>query len=340
MKYNITDYIKNIIKNHGPLTIDRFVQITTNYYYNDIDSIGEHSDFITAPEISQMFGEIIAIYLYKTWSIKNKGSFSLVELGPGNGVMMSDILRTIKNFKEMYSLIDEVALIENSLRLKIIQKNTLKKFNRLKINWYTTLENLEGNSFFIIANEFFDILPIKQFYLKGTHIYEIVVSLDKDDNFTYGLSNNLSKLINIQQFKQKKFIEVSEHREYYIEQISKKILNNQGATIIIDYGYLRSPGTSTLQAVKHQQKVNFFHHAGFSDITSLVDFTKIQNCFKKRHIDSNIMNQSDFLIKYGILERAKILLQSGMSEEKVYYQLKKLISRDEMGILFKVLFTT
>ena len=72
MKYNITCYIKNIIKNHGPLTIDRFIQIITNHYYNNIDSIGEHNDFITAPEISQMFGEIIAIYLYKTWSIKNK----------------------------------------------------------------------------------------------------------------------------------------------------------------------------------------------------------------------------------------------------------------------------
>ena len=257
MNYNINCYIKNIIKQHGPLAIDKFIQITSYYYYNNIDSIGQHHDFVTAPEISQMFGEIIAVYLYKIWSQNNQRPFSLVELGPGNGKMMNDILRTMKNFKDIYHNIHEVALVENSAKFKTIQKSALKTFNKLKINWYTTIENLEGDNFFIIANEFFDALPIRQFYLEGNDVYEIVISLDTKDNFIYGLSKHISRLISVKQFEQKNFIEISECREYYIEQISKKILENRGNAIIIDYGYLQLPGISTLQAVKHQKKLIF-----------------------------------------------------------------------------------
>ena len=339
MTQDIKNYIKDIINTNGPFGIDKFIQIASSYYYSNFDSIGQHNDFITAPEISQMFGEIVAIYLSEMWYQKIATKFTLVELGPGNGTMMSDILRTIQNFKEIYNSISEVALIETSHKLRMMQENTLKKFNDIKINWYQDLDELHGENFIIVANEFFDALPIKQFFLKDNKIYEIVISLNKEGNFTFGLTNNVFNHIDINKFKNNKLIELSEHRTNYIDKISNKISSNNGGSIIIDYGYLKPPNKSTLQAVKFHKKVELFDNIGESDITSLVDFTSLQKGFEKNNIISNITNQSDFLFKYGIIKRADILVELGALKEKIDFQLNKLTSDKEMGSLFKVLVT-
>ena len=339
MTKNINNYIKDIININGPLSIDKFMQIASSYYYSNFESIGQHSDFITAPEISQMFGEVVAIYLSEIWYRKIAAKFTLVELGPGNATMMSDILRAMRNFKDIYNSISEVALIETSHKLRIVQENTLKKFDDMKINWYQDLDELQGENFIIVANEFFDALPIKQYFLKDNKIYEVVVSLDKEGNFTFGLVNNVSQLIDINKFGNNKLIELSEHRANYVDKISSKISSNNGVSIIIDYGYIESLNKSSLQAVKLHKKVKLFDNIGESDITSLVDFTSLQKGFGKNDIISNITNQSDFLLKYGILERGEVLIKSGASKEKIDFQLTKLISDKEMGSLFKVLVT-
>ena len=339
MTQNINNYIKDIINNNGPLSIDKFMQIASNYYYSNFDSIGQYSDFITAPEISQMFGEVVAIYLSEMWYRKIAAKVTLVELGPGNGTMMSDILRTMKNFKEIYNGISEVALIETSHKLRIVQENTLKKFDDIKINWYQDLDELHGENFIIVANEFFDALPIKQYFLKDNKIYEIVVSLYKEAKPTIGLVNNISNIVNINKFEGNRLVELSEHRENYVEKISSKISNNNGGAIIIDYGYMEPLNKSSLQAVKLHKKVELFDNIGESDITSLVDFISLQKGFEKNNIASNITNQSDFLFKYGILERGGMLIKSGASKEKIEFQLNKLTSDKEMGSLFKVLVT-
>jgi NADH dehydrogenase [ubiquinone] 1 alpha subcomplex assembly factor 7 len=339
MVQNINNYIKNIININGPLGVDKFTQIASSYYYSNFDSIGQHSDFITAPEISQMFGEIIAIYLSEMWYQKVSTPFILVELGPGNGTMMSDILRTMQNFKEIYNNISEVALIETSSKLQRMQKNTLKNFDNLQINWYQDLDELEGKNFFIVANEFFDALPVKQYLLKEDKIYEVVISLNEENNFTFGLVDNISDIIGIDKFSSNQLIEVSEQRSNYVNKISSKISDNKGLAIIIDYGYINPPNKSTLQAVKKHKKIGLFNNVGESDITSLVDFAKLQENFKKNNIISSIMNQSAFLLRHGISERAKMLVKCGASREKIDYQVNKLISNKEMGDLFKVLIT-
>ncbi len=339
MKNNIQDYIINIIKNHGPLTIDRIIQISSNYYYSNFDSIGEKSDFITAPEISQMFGEIVAIYLIDTWYRKFNKPLTLVELGPGNGTMMHDILRTAKQFKNFYSNIKEVALIETSPYLVNKQKSRLKDFNNLNITWYTNIDHVKGDNYLIIANEFFDALPIKQFYYKDNKIFEVVISLS-DNKLIYGLIENSSNLITNSHFKNSQFIEISDYRKKYTDHISKKISNDKSIALIIDYGYLKNPNKSTLQAVKNHKKVNLLDNIGYADITSLVNFTDIKNDFIKNNISSNILDQSEFLTKNGIIERAESLIKSRASREKINFQLNKLIANDEMGTLFKVLTTS
>jgi NADH dehydrogenase [ubiquinone] 1 alpha subcomplex assembly factor 7 len=253
--------------------------------------------------------------------------------------MMSDILRTMRNFKDIYNSISEVALIETSDKLRIVQENTLKKFDDIKINWYQDLDELNGEKFIIVANEFFDALPIKQYCLKDNKIYEAVVSLDQDGNFTFGLINNISHYIDINKFGKNQLIELSEYRANYVDKISNKIFNNNGGAIIIDYGYIEPLNKSSLQAVKLHKKVELFDNIGESDITSLVDFTSLQKDFEKNNIASNTTNQSDFLLKYGIFERGEALIKSGASKENIDFQLNKLTSDKEMGSLFKILVT-
>lgn len=336
---SISDHIKNIIMINGPLSIDKFIQIASSYYYSNSDSIGQYNDFITAPEVSQMFGEMIAVYLLEECNKKINGPFTLVELGPGNGTMMKDILRTMQIFKNVFKNIDEVALVETSYKLQQLQKNTLNQFDNVKINWYQDLDELEGENFIIVANEFFDSLPVKQYFLKNNNIYEIVVSLDKDNNFTFGFVDKICNFIDIQKFENNLIIELSEHRKNYIDKISNKITNYKGLAIIIDYGYLKPPNNSTLQAVRHHKKVKLFDNVGDSDITSLVNFASLQEDFKRNNIKSKVTSQANFLLKYGILKRGEMLVKFGAANESIDYQINKLISRDEMGDIFKVLIT-
>ena len=291
-------------------------------------------------KLAKCLVKLYALYLIDIWYKKFNKPITLIELGPGNGTMMQDILRTFKQFKSFYNNIKEVALVETSQYLINKQKSTiLNDFNELNIKWYTNIDDIEGENYLIVANEFLDALPIKQFYLKDNQIYEVVISLS-NNNLIYGLIPNLSNLINNKTFKNSQFIEVSDHRKKYINLISNKISNDRGVALIIDYGYLKNPNKSTLQTVKNHKKVNSLDNIGCADVTSLVNFANVKDNFMSNNISSNIFDQSEFLTANGIFERAKSLIKSGASREKINFQLNKLTSRDEMGTLFKVLITT
>jgi cyclopropane-fatty-acyl-phospholipid synthase len=339
MSHNIEKYIRDIIVAHGPLSLDRFIQISSSYYYSNRNPIGENSDFITSSEISQMFGEMLAIYIVEVWREKLQKQFVLIELGPGNGTMMRDILRTLKNFPEVYNGIAEVALVETSIQLAEKQKNALKKFSNLNTNHYQNIEEVDGDNFFVLANEFLDALPIKQFVLKDGDIYELVVSLDEKNNFRYGLIPNVNRMINVEQFKDNQLIELSRQRDEYSQSIAKKISNNKGYALIIDYGYLIPPNKSTLQSVSQHKKLDVFDSIGKSDITSLVNFNQLKCVFTEFNISTEINTQRDFLLDLGILQRAEILSRASPENEKITRQMQRLIDKKEMGELFKVLKT-
>jgi NADH dehydrogenase [ubiquinone] 1 alpha subcomplex assembly factor 7 len=339
MRNNLDRYIKGIILNNGYLELDKFFQIVSHYYYSHNNSIGAGNDFITAPEISQMFGEMLGIHVTDVWQRKIKEPFTIVELGPGNGTMMNDILRTIKSFPSVYQNIQEVALVETSPRLKAVQQEALKTFDAIKISWHTNLEEVSGNKFFIVANEFFDALPIKQYCLKNDKVYEVVISLNDNDNFIYSLIPANNAQLDTYKLKEHQLLELSTQREGYAKIIAKKIANEKGAALIVDYGYLSPPGKSTLQAVKHHKKVGFFESIGDSDITSLVDFSTLKDAFNQFNIETEILTQRDFLLNSGILQRAEMLIKASASHDAISYQIEKLISAKEMGELFKVLIT-
>ena len=330
----LEQYLKQLIKINGYITLDNFLSIVIKYYYSKKESIGADKDFITAPEISQMFGEIIGVYLGNYWLNNLKGKFTLVELGPGKGLLMNDILRATKNIPKMHDNIEEIALIEISPILKQQQERTLKSYDNIKINWYEDLNSIDGNSYLIIANEFFDALPIKQYHIEQNKKYEVVVSFNND--------NFILKLVPVEMRKEdigfKGILEISTNRLNYATKIAKKLQASSGAAIIIDYGYIDPIDKSTIQVLKNHKKQNsIFDDLGNADITSLVNFKKLVDIFDKHHLDFKITSQAEFLLQHGINKRAEILIGSGAKKESIELQLKRLLSNNGMGLNFKVL---
>ena len=346
-KINLTELIKNsIIKKNG-ISLSEYMKMCMTHpkygYYTKKYPIGFKGDFITSPEISQMFGELIGLWIVKVWMDHDKPSkFSLVELGPGNGTLMADILRATRNIPEFHKSL-KITLVEISPALQKLQKKVLKNY---QINWKNKLNKLPNIPTTIIANEFFDAFPVEQYIFKKSKWMEIIVSLknsnSKESNeFCFGFKNIPKPLEELSSFKneENKIYEISPEIKETIIYISKHLNNNFGACLIIDYGKEDNLG-STLQSVKNHKYSNPLENQGESDLTSLVNFKAIKNYAKKSNlIVTDLVDQGDFLSSLGIQERF-VALSKKMDKEKVALHissLKRLIDKNQMGKLFKVM---
>ena len=337
MKRNIKQYIKSIISSNGYIKLDIFLSLVSSYYYSN-NPIGKKYDFITAPEISQMFGEIIGIYVVKNWLDNIQQPFTLVELGPGNGTMMFDIIKTIQSYPQIYKAIEKISLIETSDFLRKKQKQKLCYFTEIadKITWHNHLLEINASDIFIIGNEFFDALPIKQFYLKKGKLYEVVITM-VDNKLSFSLMPSYYPISLLKDIKEDGFVEASPQREEYMKLIAKKLSNGIGHGLVIDYGYIKFPNTSTLQAVKNHKKVSVLENVGQADITSLVDFNNLGNVLSQYNFSYEVITQGDFLKKWGIEIRAEKLKSLEATSNKITKAVDRLTSPSEMGGLFKVL---
>lgn len=319
--------IDQIIRENGFISIFDFFQISNRFYYNSLNSIGKKGDFITSPEISQLFGETIALSIYNKWQNLGSNNVKLVELGPGNGTLMSDILRTLEKLPDISTKIESVILIETSQSLKEKQKDKLhnSKFN---IIWHKHLKEVSGNNCIIVCNEFFDALPFTQYKFIDSKINEVVIAKNYEFDF---IESNFSNTLNL---KNNDIVEYSEPSIEYAQLINKKTIN--GAGIIIDYGYWESPKISTLQAMKKNKKIDIFDFIGESDLTFYVNFQDLAYCFGNRTL--NFSTQGEFLSINGIQALASSLLKKEPSLiNKINEDIIRLTSQDQMGSLFKVL---
>lgn len=329
-------HIKGLITFNGCMPLDQFLSIVIPYYYRNNVALGRSGDFITAPEASQMFGEIIGIWAAEQWLKRGQAVIELVELGPGNGLLMSDLLRATKNIKSFHSCIKKIHFIEISNTLKQAQQQAIEHYN-IPLMWHETLNHLPSNTqYIIIANEFFDALPIKQFLYKNNVLYETYVGLT-DDILRLQLHKASVNIQHRQDINDNEVIEIAPTLTYHITQISNFIKETDSAALIIDYGYTHSPKTSTLQAIKGHQTVPILEHIGNADITSLVNFHSIIQQCQTHFISANLDTQAEFLTRYHIKERAKILIQNGADEGKIQWQLQMLLGQHKMGEAFKVL---
>ena len=313
-------------------------------YYMKKNPFGEGGDFITAPNISILFSEMIAIWVISFWEkLDCPKQFNLIELGAGNGEMMRILVSTFNKFPQFKNSC-KINILEKSELLQQTQKANIKD---PKIKWLNDLNELSNFPCIFIANEFFDALPIKQFLKKKTKWYERHVNFSNDKKLEYlDIPFDMHKFEKEIKFKisyKQTFIEYSPLASKYLKTIIKKIKLNNGGILIIDYAYLEKKMKNTLQAVSKHKYCDVLKDFGSSDITYNLSFNLINMIIKKLSPCSSLSTtQKKFLTKLGILDRAEILSKNMPFSEKadIYFRIKRLIDEDQMGHLFKVMFIT
>ena len=327
------------------LPLDKFIELAlydkSSGYYMKKNPFGKKGDFITAPNITRIFSEIIAIWIVMFWkSLGSPKKLNIIELGAGNGEMMKVIIETLKNFPSCFNSSNFI-IYEKSEFLKNQQKKIL---NTKKLNWINDIKKINSIPTLYLANEFFDAIPIKQYFKRRNQWFERFVQFETLKNAEFkDKKTNIKKIEQILKFqisKNQNIIEYSPETFQYLKKILKTININNGGILIIDYGYLNSRMQETLQAVKDHKYSDVLKNIGDSDITYNINFNlfkKFTNQFKK--LDSITTSQNKFLTSMGILQRAEILSKNLPFSKKtdLFYRIRRLIDEKQMGKLFKVM---
>jgi len=327
------------------LPLDEYINLSLydkkKGYYMKKNPFGKKGDFTTAPNISRLFSEMIAIWILSYW--QNLGSpknFNLVELGAGNGEMMKVLVESFKNFSTFLNSCN-IYIHEKSPTLKNIQK---KKLKGNKIVWLSNINKIKKKPTIFIANEFFDSIAIKQFIKINKSWFERFVRIKNNREALFFDTKfdmkQYEKKINYKISHNQNFVEYSEEGVEYLRNISKLIKKNQGCALIIDYGYLDDKMKNTLQSISNQKYSNVLKNIGNSDITHNINFKLFKKIIKDiKDLDSLTTNQSNFLINLGIQQRAEIISAKLPFSKKadIYFRLKRLVDEKQMGNLFKVM---
>ena len=335
-------------KKNDLFTLDKFIEeslYNKKYgYYMKKNPFGERGDFITAPNISILFSEMIAIWIISFWEkLDCPKKFNLIELGAGNGEMMRILVSTFSKFPKFKSSC-KINILEKSELLQQTQKNNIKDAN---VKWLNNLNELSNFPCIFIANEFFDALPIKQFLKKKEKWYERHVNFKNDQKLEYlDIPFDMQRFEKEIKFKisyKQTFIEYSPLASKYLKTIVNKIQLNNGGILIIDYAYLEKEMKNTLQAVSKHKYCDVLKKFRNSDITYNLSINLMNMIIKKLGPCTSLSTtQKKFLTKLGILNRAEILSKSMSFSKKadIYFRIKRLIDESQMGHLFKVMFIT
>jgi len=335
---------KIFFKNSSILPVDNFfknVLYDKKYgYYSTQFPFGGRGDFITSPKISNLFSEIIAIWIISCWeSFGKPKNFNIVELGPGDGSLTNILLRSFEKFPEFNS-IKKLFLYEESEFLRKIQK---KKIHG-DVKWINDFNKIKKGPIIFFGNEFFDSIPIKQFKIMKKSLFEKNYILDKNHKikqvYKKASISNLKLIKSYKTLKKLKFIEFPKLGFQELEKIVKKISKLKGCILLIDYGYLKPNNQNTLQSVMKHKKNNLLNNLGSADVTSHVNFSLLSEFFLKNNLQiKKSISQKKFLENMGIIERAKILSKKMKFTEQsdLYLRLKRLLSPRYMGELFKVI---
>ncbi len=314
------------------MQLDRYMTLCLGHpahgYYMSRDPFGERGDFITAPEVSQIFGELIGVWLASAWA--NMGSpttFNLVELGPGRGTLMADILKA-SNVMPGFREAARIHLVEMSPALQALQQKKLGA----SAAWHDRFAGIPEGPMLLVANEFFDAIPIRQFEKRGGAWFERCVGAE-------GIGLTPAALDGIQG-ADGDVIEFAPQRSQIAEEIGERLVSQRGVALIIDYGHLQAAPGDTLQAIRAHKYVGVTECPGESDLTSHVDFEALGKAIAPGQCAA--ITQRAFLLAMGLEQRAAIL--SAKADAKTREILARVVSRlageAEMGNLFKVMVAT
>ncbi|MDD9900714.1 MAG: SAM-dependent methyltransferase [Alphaproteobacteria bacterium] len=305
------------ISDNGPITVADYMSACLQHYYATVPAIGTAGDFTTAPEISQMFGEMLGAWLVDIWMQSGRpDNAQYVELGPGRGTLAADVLRVFAGA----GLKPPVHLVETSPEMRRLQKEKLQGHD---VTWHDTFDTVPAGFSLIAANEFFDALPVHQ-YIDDT---ERRVHWDQGRGF---YADPVPK--------GEKIVESSPVSCAIADTLARHVQNG-GAALIIDYGYAAGEKGETLQAVSRHRYASVFDNPGAQDITAHVDFAALARVMSPYAFVLGPVGQGDFLQRLGMTQRAEALTRHANDSQKKDIQtaLFRLVAPSEMGQLFKVM---
>ena len=333
----LTNIIKAMIAEEGPMPLDRYMTLCLSHpeygYYMTRDPLGAAGDFTTSPETSQVFGELIGVWVAQVWEqLGSPKHFALVELGPGRGTLMADVLRVLTKVPSC-SKAAEVHFVETSAVLRAAQLDRVPN-----ATWHSSVASLPGLPTILLANEFFDALPIRQLEIKAGRVFERCIGVE-DGKLAIGLIPSANRV----PFASDGVFEDPGIRDALATHLGDHLNQLSGAALIIDYGHMRSAMGDTLQAMKAHNFCGITEHVGEADITSHVDFEFLGRGFAKgRARIAGLMTQGQFLEAMGLEARTRVLAAnaSGEKQREIITASERLANSVQMGELFKVMAVT
>ena len=303
--------LQDRIRSEGSLTVEAYMDACNSYYYATRDPLGTAGDFTTAPEISQMFGELVGACLADCWARAGRPHGALyVELGPGRGTLAADALRVMR----AAGLDPKVHLVETSPVLRAAQGEAVPG-----ASWHETLAEVPDGPLLVVANEFLDALPVRQF-VGGVERKLVIagggLAFDRDGDI----------------------VETSPARDQIVADIASRLVAQGGAALVIDYGHSKSSSGDTLQAVRGHRFAPVLADPGEQDLTAHVDFEAVARAAREAGAAvTPVTTQGQWLKRLGIAARARAIAATRPDRAaEIDAARNRLCGRDEMGGLFKV----
>ncbi len=337
--------LQELIAQEGPMTVERFMSLClsdpAHGYYMTRDPLGLGGDFTTSPEISQIFGELIGLWAVQFWADMNTPPvIHLVEMGPGRGTLMADALRAARIVPRFMAAV-QVHLVETSPALRAAQQKTLASCG-LTPTWHQRFDTIPAGPVIVLANEFFDALPVRQFVSQSGSWFERMIGRNDAGNLIFGFETEPVRGMNVTA-RDEDVLEIGFISLSIMEKIAARIASEGGGALIIDYGHPATAFGDTLQAVKGHKFADILSSAGEADLTAHVDFGALQRQARTMGASTHgPITQGALLERLGAPERAaKLKAVAATDAERVAIDvaMRRLMGAgpEEMGKLFKAL---
>lgn len=336
---DVAQRLADQITKSGPISVADYMNAASQAYYERADVFGQSGDFVTAPEISQVFGELVGLWCVTAWqAIGQPRDFHLVELGPGRGTLMADAMRTAEDVARPFFHSANIHLVERSQARRSQQDVALSRFAP---EWHEDLSSIPDGPVIIVGNEFLDALPVRQ-YEKTAHGWcERLVGVTSD-GFTFTKSALPTTEID-EAFDEAPLGSIIEHSnavETVTKEIAELCVHRPGIALLVDYGHVHSDIGETLQAVKQHSYHPVLQDPGSADVTAHVDFALVTQSARSAGARvSGPVEQGLWLERLGIAVREEQLVDGKQADEagRIRTGIRRLTDPEAMGRLFKVI---
>lgn len=345
------ELIARRIRSSGPISLAEYMRLALAHpehgYYTSGDPLGAPSesggDFVTAPEVSQMFGELLGLWCADTWRFLGQPKpVKLIELGPGNGTLMADALRALRIVPDFAANL-EVHLVEISPSLRRRQETAL---SGRAVAWHESLAEVPEGPFLLLANELFDALPIRQFERGAAGWRERLVGLAGSGEelvFVAGPEDEAAALLIPEaagELPPGAVVEICPEAEALAREIGRRVTEGPGAALLVDYGYLRPSGNSSFQALRRHRRHDPLRDPGSADLTAHVDFAAVKRALAAGGATAfGPVDQGPFLTALGLDQRAAALARKATDSQRrdIEAAARRLTDPEQMGTLFKAI---